>query len=105
MNKKGAEMTIGTIIAITLGVALLVFLIYGFSTQWKTFQGTITPLTGDSNVDDIRRGCEVACTSNNVYAYCSQKRVVEFGKDADPLSEEGNCTSLEGTLGITCNIC
>ena len=30
-NKKGQQMTLGTIIAIVLGIAVLVFLIFGFS--------------------------------------------------------------------------
>ncbi|MCK4997341.1 hypothetical protein KAS08_03475 [Candidatus Pacearchaeota archaeon] len=108
MNKKGAEMTIGTIIAITLGVALLVFLIYGFSTQWNAFRGVLDPLaSGDSNVDNIARGCEVACASNNVYDYCEKNRILKFGKDSGKPNAEGSCKELyeEGNLSVSCDIC
>jgi hypothetical protein len=109
MKRKG-EMTIGTIIAIALGVALLVFLIYGFSTQWNAFQGILDPLTGGaSNVDNEARGCEVACASNKVNAYCKQNRTLRFGgKEDDPgyqKPESGTCKDLESYLGITCSIC
>ena len=113
MNKKGAEMTIGTIIAITLGVALLVFLIFGFSTQWKSFQGTINPLTSaDSNIDNEARGCEFACASNNFFDYCKKKITLNFGKDyctevdgACVNTKTGTCQNLEADLGVTCDIC
>ena len=35
MNKKAQQMTLGTIIAIVLGIAVLVFLIAGFSMGWE----------------------------------------------------------------------
>ncbi len=35
MNKKGQQLTLGSIISIVLGIAVLVFLIFGFSTGWK----------------------------------------------------------------------
>lgn len=34
MNKKAQQMTLETIITIVLGIAVLIFLIYGFSTGW-----------------------------------------------------------------------
>ncbi len=34
MNKEAQQMTLGTIISIVLGIAVLVFLIFGFSNGW-----------------------------------------------------------------------
>jgi len=121
-NKRGSEMTIGTIIAIALGVFLLVFLIYGFSTQWNSFRGVLDPLSGsDSNVDNIARGCEVACASNNIHAYCNEIRTLNVGKGnciiADEIkvktesnedeckSQVGSCEEFKNFLGVPCSIC
>ena len=48
MNKKGQQMTLGTIIAIVLGIAVLVFLIFRFSTGWNNLWSKITELGGGS---------------------------------------------------------
>ena len=111
MNKKGAEMTIGTIIAITLGVALLVFLIFGFSRGWDNLWSTVTEIGGtDSNVGDVERGCEVACASNNNYDYCTKIRILNFGNDAEGNKipgATGSCQKLsdDGNISVSCGIC
>ena len=74
-------MTLGTIIAIVLGIAVLVFLIFGFSTGWNNLWSKVTELGGGSaNVDDVIRGCEVACSQQSVDAYCRQERNMNFGQ-------------------------
>ena len=74
-------MTIGTIIAIVLGVAVLVFLIFGFSTGWSNMWGKVTLFGGfgDINVDDIRMACSGACNRGSADAFCKQKRTINFG--------------------------
>ena len=42
MNKKGQNLTLGTIILIVLGIAVLVFLIFGFYTGWNNMWSKIT---------------------------------------------------------------
>jgi len=82
MNKKGQQMTLGTIIAIVLGIAVLVFLIFGFSTGWNNMWSKITELGGGSvNVDDVVRGCEVACAQQSKNAYCDKIRTMNFGQE------------------------
>jgi len=100
MNKKGQQMTLGTIIAIVLGIAVLVFLIFGFSTGWNNMWSKITELGGGSvNVDDVVRGCEVACASQSKNAYCDKERTVKYGKTVEAWNGTGlsNVTSSVGT--------
>jgi len=93
-NKKGQQMTLGTIIAIVLGIAVLVFLIFGFSTGWGNMWDKIINIGGGSaNVDSVVRGCEVACTSQSAYSYCGEERTVNFG---DGTWEKGSCKDLVG---------
>jgi hypothetical protein len=79
--KKG-EMAIGTIVAIALGIAVLVFLVFGFSSGWSNLWNKIVNVGGgSSNLDSIRLGCQTACAGNSVDAWCNQERVVKFGKE------------------------
>ena len=81
VNKRGQQMSLTTIILIVLGIAVLVFLIFGFSTGWNNMWSKITELSGGSaNVDDVIRGCEVACAQNSVDQYCRYERTMKFGE-------------------------
>lgn len=102
-NKKGQQMTLGTIIAIVLGIAVLVFLIFGFSTGWNNMWNKITELGGGSvNVDDVVRGCEVACASQSVDAFCRQERTINYG---DGKTDTGSCkTFLNNKDKVNANI-
>ena len=73
-------MTLGTIIAIVLGIAVLVFLIFGFSTGWNNLWERVTAFGGGSaNVDTIVQSCALACTTQSTDAYCRQIRTVTLG--------------------------
>ncbi|HRZ85881.1 MAG TPA: hypothetical protein P5277_03810 [Candidatus Paceibacterota bacterium] len=74
MNKKGADMTIGTIVVIVLAVLVLVFLVFGFSQGWGNLADKIFNFGGKPNVDTIVSACSVACSTNSQYDYCSHKR-------------------------------
>ncbi len=98
MGKRGQQMTLGTIIAIVLGIAVLVFLIFGFSTGWNNLFDKIGNLGGGkANVDAVIQGCAVACSSNSVDAYCRQSRTVNFG---DKKTAKGSCNALEKVKGL-----
>jgi len=76
-------MTLGTIIMIVLGIVVLVFLIFGFSTGWGNLWDRIKNVgPGESNLDSIRTGCEVACLSRSVDDYCYSVREVNLGGDS-----------------------
>lgn len=108
-NKNGQQMALGTIIAIILGLVVLVFLIFGFTKGWGNLWDNISNLGGgDSNVDSVVRGCEIACASENTNAYCVQNRTVNFGKDSaeNPNTLKGSCEYLvtNGKISIDCSM-
>ncbi len=91
-------MTLGTIIAIVLGIAVLVFLIFGFASGWNNLWSKVTAYGGGgSNVDTITQACALAC-SGGVNAYCVQERTVNYNSS---YWEKGSCKALEnGTVKI-----
>ncbi len=77
MNKKGQELTLGTIILIVLGIVVLVFLIYGFSSGWNNLWQKLTGLGGGKvNVDTMKTACELACTQSSEYSFCKELKTV-----------------------------
>ena len=81
-DKKGQQMTLGTIIVIVLGILVLVFLIYGFSTGWGNLWDRITNLGGgESNLDTISQACALACTTNAKADYCTVSREIRVGTE------------------------
>ena len=70
MNKRGQELSTTTVILLILAVLVLVFLILGFSVGWSK----INPFLSKSNVDSISDACNIACSTNQNYAFCSQLR-------------------------------
>jgi len=93
-NKRGQQLSTNAIILIILGVVVLVVLIIGFTMGW----GTIAPWMSKNNVNTIVTQCKIACSTNNVYDYCSKKR--ELKADDLPNDQEkvtGNCTFFATT--------
>ncbi|NCN51671.1 hypothetical protein GW931_01535 [archaeon] len=76
-NKKGQGMSTNTIILLILGLIVLVALVWGFATGWSAFQKYFNP----SNVDSVIDDCNVACTLNNQYGYCSGERTLKSNED------------------------
>ena len=85
MNKRGQELSTTTVILLILAVLVLVFLILGFSVGWSK----INPFLSKSNVDSISDACNIACSTNQNYAFCSQPR--DLRAEDDKLK------------GVTCN--
>ncbi|MCK5449763.1 hypothetical protein KAI32_02770 [Candidatus Pacearchaeota archaeon] len=81
MNKKGSEMTIGTIIFIVLGITILVFLIFGFSTGWNNLWDRVTLYGGSSNVDTVVKACALDCSVGNKYRFCNETRNLNNGTE------------------------
>jgi len=109
-NKKGAEMTIGTIIIIILALVVLVVLIYGFSTGWSNLWEKINVFGGGkTNVQTIVQACQLACTTNSQYDYCTKTSKVTFTidkKDTVGIARNGkyNCKGLETLGGFGCDV-
>lgn len=76
LNKKAQTNTINIIIAIILGIILIIFLIWGFSTDWRTFRGTTNPYTGESNIDSVLNACKNNCQMNMKETYCNDKKEI-----------------------------
>ncbi len=65
-NKRGQELSTGTIILLIIGVIILVLLALGFTSGW----GDLGSFLGQNNVDAIVSKCNSACTENAIYDYC-----------------------------------
>ena len=95
-SKKAAEMTIGTIVIIVLALIVLVVLIVGFTGGWGNLWGRISSYFGGNNVDAIVSACNVACSTNAQYDYCTRERTLKYGEKE---TATVTCKSLEQGTG------
>ena len=86
-NKKAQGMSTSTIILLVLGLVILVILILGFTMGWEKF----APWLSRNNIDGIKNACDVACSTNGVYAYCSLVKEVNDGENP---KFEATCNDL-----------
>ncbi len=94
MNKKGAELAIGTIVMIILALVVLVVIIYGFTIGWGNLWENIVGYGGGQvNVQTVVQACQVACSTQSVYDYCTKFRNVVFQEKSK--TEKLNCHSLQ----------
>ncbi len=99
MNKKGAEMTIGTIIIIILAIVVLVVLIYGFTSGWGNLWDRLTGFGGGKvNVQNIVDGCKVACSTSSAFDYCQKVRSVVLEEKKPAVQRK--CIELQGQYGL-----
>ena len=98
-------MTIGTIIMIVLGITVLVFLIFGFSTGWNNMWDRIVNLGGGgANVDTIKQACVLACTSQSKDAYCVWERTMKFGEERDIEKIDGTELKEQKSVFGSCEV-
>jgi len=103
INKKGQQMALGTIIAIVLGIAVLIFLIFGFTTGWNSMWDKVEQFGGGSvNVDTVVQGCELACAKQSIDAFCASSRTVNYDDDT---WEKGSCETLKVSKKISIKSC
>ncbi|GBE19808.1 hypothetical protein BMS3Abin17_00537 [archaeon BMS3Abin17] len=69
-NKRGQGLSTNAIILIVLGVVVLVILIAGFTIGWSS----ISSYLSSNNVNTIVKACSTACSTDDVYGYCSIDR-------------------------------
>lgn len=88
-NKKGQGLSTNAIILIILGVIILVVLIIGFTLGWKTIAPWIKP---SNNVKEVVQACSIACSTENLYDFCTLKREL-FAEDLpdEIKSKEESC--------------
>ena len=101
LNKKGESgpTSLGTVLTIVLGLAVVVLLIFGFSTNWKFFSSSVSGRIGTSNADAIVSGCQLACDTAAKGDYCSNPRTLKFGDERNITLSNG--TKLERQKEIT----
>lgn len=78
MNKKGAEMTIGTIVIIVLALIVLVVVALGFTTGWKNLWDKVNIFGGGgSSLSTVSQACQIACEAGDNTGFCVQVREVK----------------------------
>ena len=103
LNKRGAEMAIGTLVVIVLAIIVLVVIALGFGTGWSNLWNKMTGYFSPVNVDTVKQACSYACTSGASYDYCCLVRDVKYTTDSQ---EKVTCNlgQKSGKLGIdVCN--
>jgi len=100
-GKKGAELTIGTIVIIVLALVVLVVLILGFTGGWGNLWGRISGFFGTGeNVDSVVQACQVACTTESTHDYCTRKRTLKFESGDDLIRVDTlSCDELKENSG------
>ena len=78
-DKKAQNMTLSTIIIIILGIVVLVFLIFGFSTGWGNFWDRIIGIGGRSNLDNVAQDCQLICASQSTNRWCAEYQTIKYG--------------------------
>ncbi|MFH1500329.1 MAG: hypothetical protein ABIE22_00080 [archaeon] len=104
MNKRGAELTIGTLVVIVLAIIVLVVIALGFGTGWASLWSKISGYFSPVNVDATKQACAYACTTDATYDYCCRVREVKFTSDGDKVGM--TCTDSRinpADCDITCN--
>ncbi len=101
LNKKGAEMTIGTIVVIILALVVLVVLVIGFTGGWGNLWGWLNNLLNPgSTIDAVLSGCTTACSTNSKAAYCDQVRNMKFEAGGNKETAQATCLSLQNSKGL-----
>ena len=102
MNKRGAELAIGTLIIIILGVVVLVLLIVGFTTGFDFFFGKFELLPGQ-DLETIAQSCRLAAQGDLKIDYCSFKEIeIDGEKEFVNCKDERLKSSLEDLKNIDC---
>jgi len=95
MNNKGD--TNWVLIMLILGVIVLVVLAGGFVVGWNK----LLPFLSTENVGTVVTQCQVACTTNSQYGWCTQKRTVNDGENE--IAKDVSCSVLVSqykTVGV-----
>jgi hypothetical protein len=109
MNKRGQDLSIGTLILIILGIAVLVILIIGFTSGWDFLISKFSIAPGQT-LETLAQSCLISGNNALSLDFCSFKEVSIDGKDQwvnceDPRINAANtydrtapdCTSLSGS--------
>lgn len=105
INKKGAEMAIGTLVVIILSILVLVLIAFGFGMGWRNLWDKISGTFGGGvNVDSLKQACEYACTTQRTYEYCCIERTINYKDDAGNLQVIKGATCLHPLIKPACDL-
>jgi len=82
-NKKGADFTIGMLIAIVLGILVLAVVALGFIGGWQNLLEKFRVYGGGGTLTSVGQACQVACSSGDSTAFCNEKRTVSGLTEAE----------------------
>jgi len=97
LNKKGQDLSIGTLILIVLGVIVLVLLVLGFSIGWSNLFEKINIFSG-SSLGDVRTACNLAITSQNTYDYCQNFKKIKVNSQTEYVNCQDTRITPDGSL-------
>ena len=102
-DKRGAEMTVGTIVVIVLALLVLVLLALGFTMGFGNLKDRIVNIFNPqgSNVETIRQSCSLACELENKYDFCSVARTVKLQEGSVILAKTEPEINTLKDLGVT----
>lgn len=72
-DKRGQELSIGTLVLIVLGIIVLVLLILGFSIGWESLFSKIGIFQGN-DLASVVTACNLATSSSSQTSYCEFKK-------------------------------
>ena len=98
LDKRGQELSVGTLILIVLGVVVLILLIMGFSMGWSTLWEKINIFTGGgSSVDSVVEACKISAASGSLYSFCVDLKEVKIaGKKQYITCQSSFVTGVDG---------
>ena len=96
MNKRGQDLSIGTLILIVLGIVVLVLLILGFSIGWGNLWEKINIFKGGSSIADVITACKLAIASGNSYDFCQDFKEIKV----DGKKQYANCQDARIESGL-----
>ena len=98
LNKKGQDLSIGTLILIVLGIVVLVLLILGFSLGWENLWEKINIFGGGSSIGEVVTRCNLDVNTQNTYDYCQDFKKVKIEGKTEYLNCQDNRLNLDSTL-------
>jgi hypothetical protein len=102
-NKRGQDLSIGTLILIVLGIIVLVLLILGFTMGWDNLWGKINIFGGSTTRSDVVNACKLAASSQDTYTFCSKTfEIKEKDVDGKMKPVTLKCSDVDSLLvGVT----
>jgi len=98
LNKKGQDLSIGTLILIVLGIVVLVLLILGFSLGWGNLWEKINIFGGGSSIGEVATRCKLNIDTQNTYDFCQDFKKVKVGGKTEYLNCQDNRLNLDSAL-------